>query len=300
LNRLSSCHEIAFAPLVLFALAACSSDHAPASPRADGGPLDTSDASKAPPGLTLAWRIVETGAIGSAMDAGAGVQSTRDLPGIPGVKVCVYQHDEIPCVTSEADGKLVLRGLPKTTDLILTTEKDGYVKTLRAIETASTPMDGIAEPMVTSKTSTARPSVGVPVDDTKGAISFFALSLESDGGLVLPEGVKVTLSPGTADGPFFTRPNNTFDKVATATVGGVGLFLNVDPGNYELTFDYPSANCRPVSSPFGAFGFPSPPTSVKFPVLSGYVTDQMGVLCTPKSVLVEDAPVTDASSSGDH
>jgi hypothetical protein len=244
----------------------------------------------APPGLSLTWRIVESGAVGVPADAGlSGTVSVASLPGIAGVRVCAYQKPEIPCATSDADGVFVVRGLSSVQHVVLTTEKSGYVKTIRPIETASTDMDNTAAPLVTSKVDAPRPDLGIPYDATKGAVSFFALAVLSDGGLGLPSGVGVTLAPKTAEGPFFTTRDNAFDRSAQTTVGGLGFYFNVTPGDYELTFEDAVANCAPISFPLGAWGFPAPPTSVRFPVLAGYVTDQVGVLCTQKSVLGPDA-----------
>jgi hypothetical protein len=200
------------------------------------------------------------------------------------VRVCAYQKPEIPCTTSDADGIFVVRGLPSVQHVVLITQKSGYVRTLRAIETASTDMDNTAAPLVTSKSDGPRPDLGIAYDDSKGAVSFFAHAALSDGGLGLPSGVAVTLAPKTAEGPFFTTRDNTFDQSAKSTVGGLGFYFNVTPGDYELTFEDPAADCSPLSYPLGAWGYPAPPTSVRFPVLSGYVTDQVGVLCTQKSV----------------
>jgi hypothetical protein len=297
--RLSNSFAKIFVSFAVASVAGCTSDRAAQSGHeresTDAGPVDSG---KVLSGLSLRWRIVDSGAVGSAQDAGAGqAPSATSLPGIPGVRVCVYQHAEIPCATSDSDGKFTLLGLPRATDLVLLTEKAGYVKTLRAIETASTPMDGLSAPLITTKTDVKVPDLGGPVDVTKGAISFVAIGTGSDGGLYLPEGVSVELSPGTAKGPFFTRANNTFDIGTTSSVGGVGVFLNVDPGDYELTFEYSAADCAPVSFPFGEFGFPVSPSSVKFPVMAGYVTDQVAVLCTPKSKFFSDAGASrDASS----
>jgi len=170
-------------------------------------------------------------------------------------------------------------------DLVLTCVKDGYVSSLRPIETAATDMDNSGAPLVTAKSGSPRPDLGIAYDDANGAVSFFTLLSEDDGGLVLPLGVTVSLSPSSGDGPFFTNAENLFERSATSTVGGLGFFFNLAPGDYELTFDDPRADCAPISFPFGAFGYPAPPTSVKFPIRAGFVTDQVGVLCTPKSDL---------------
>jgi len=241
--------------------------------------------------LDLLWSVVESGPLGVALD---GPQRITDLPPLAGVEVCVDGVDGIPCATSATDGTFVLKGLPARTDLVLTTQKDGYVKTLRAIETASTDMDGTAFPLVSAKRGGPRPDFGFTYDDNLGAVSFFAVELEQDGGSALPKGIRTALSPTTAQGPFFTTDRNVFDKSAATTIGGLGFFFNVEPGDYHLAFDDRNADCAPISFPFGAFGYPAPPTSVRFPIRSGYVTDQIAVLCTQKSVIASPDAGPDA------
>ena len=263
----------------LLGAVACSTESHASAAVSDGGEAGA----HAPPGLGMTWKIVESGPVGTALDKALRPQ---DLPGLGGVEVCIDGMAAIPCATSGSDGIFVLHGLPAQTDLVLTTRKDGYVKTLRPIETASTDMDGTAFPMVTTKSGGPRPDLGFTYDDSLGAISFFAIQLESDGGVALPPDVHVSIDPKAQHGPFFTTDRNVFDKTATASIGGLGFFFNVEPGDYVLTFDDEKADCAPISFPFGAFGYPSPPTSVHFPVKSEYVTDQVAVLCTDKSVLV--------------
>jgi hypothetical protein len=277
---------------VQLAAVACSSSKEKVGTPTDG--VRDAAPTTAPTGLSLLWRIVESGPVGSLVDAGkTDPTATRNLPPVSGVRVCIDAHPEIPCATSDDEGAFTLGGLPSQTDLVLTCERDGYVHALRAIETASTDMDNTSSPIVTSKSDAPRPDLGFSFDDSMGAVTFFVLKAEADGGLALPRGVTASLSPGAGKGPFFTRPNDTFDTSATSTIGGLGFFFNLPPGDYELSFDDPDADCAPISYPFGAWGYPTPPTSVRFPVRSGFVTDEVGVLCTDKSKIFSDSGTTD-------
>jgi len=64
----------------------------------------------------------------------------------------------------------------------------------------------------------------------------------------------------------------------------------VPPGNYTLTFHDSVHNCAPIDALFGGYGFPDPPTSVQFPIVAGYTTELVGVICTAKPLLVEAGP----------
>jgi hypothetical protein len=71
---------------------------------------------------------------------------------------------------------------------------------------------------------------------------------------------------------------------ATSIVNQAALYVNLDPGTYELGFEKPGHDCASLTIPFG-LGFTSSPGSVKCPVVAGYQT-MCGVLCTPSSAIV--------------
>jgi hypothetical protein len=234
--------------------------------------------------LTLKWQVVvaATPGIGPGPNADAGPM------GIPDVTVCVNGHAEIPCVMTGPDGTFSLPGLPEAADIVVTLKKDGYVPALKAIETARTDMQ-TTNPIPMFLSSDPQPDLGFPVDmQQKGAVVFFVIGpAPPDSGAPFgpDQGATVTLSPTSGNGPLY-GDNNFFDAGTMSIVGGAGEYLNVDPGDYVLTVDDANHNCSAISFPFGGWGYPLPPASVKFPVLAGYVTDQVGFLCTPKARIV--------------
>jgi hypothetical protein len=230
---------------------------------------------------------------GDSADAtSSGVPDASDGggQGIEGVEVCVYQKSSIPCVMTDKNGIFTLTGLPAFTDIVLTLKKSGYLPNLKPIETASDDMDGLSTGQAISMGGGAAPTLPLTVDWLgKGQVIFFAVTLGPTGNpseSVGDVGATVTLSPASSDGPYYLGPQNTLEPSATSIVDTAGLFFNLDPGTYEVTFHDPTKDCAPISTQFGGFGFPSPPSSVKFPILAGYLTNGIGVACTPKSVLV--------------
>jgi hypothetical protein len=237
-----------------------------------------------PPGLRLLWRVVESVAPGTRTED-AGLGATANFPPMAGVRVCVYGRHDLPCVTTHADGTFTIGGLKPLEQVSLTCEKDGYVGSLRSIEAASTDMDGTASPIVMGKKQDGDLGLGIPIETDKGAASVFVLGPVPDGGLGLSHGAKLSLSPASGMGPFFTDSHNLFDKSANTMIGGLGFYFNLDEGDYTLTVDDPNADCAPVSFPFGEFGIPQAPRSVKFKVLANFATDQLAALCTAKSAV---------------
>lgn len=299
------------------AAAACSSSSTPngATPVVDAAvdssnetPLDSGGGDEAAieasrPGLTLLWnvntaRVVpDGGASGATADGGAssdGGDASADagdaaavsstIP-VEGARVCVYQNDAIPCATSAADGTFTLRGLPVMTDIAITIVKDGYRSTLRAVETASTNMDGTGNPTTLVSVNAPDPPVPVTVDwQNKGQLTIFAIAPLADAGGTYggDPGATVSLSPMSGSGPYFLHNDGTYDLAATSFVDVPGQYVNLDPGTYEVTFTDALHNCAPISTPFGEWGYPAPPLSVKFPIVAGYTTGPIGIFCTAK------------------
>lgn len=261
---------------------------------AEAGVMDDGGTGAADTGAVAAGDGGVDGASNGSPDAG-GPTGSPDAGGsgtqpVAGLRVCVYRDPTIPCVMSDSAGKFTLPGLPMMSDVVVSMTKTGYLPVLLPIETGSTDMDGSAVgpfPMTASATSSAS-SVPTTVDlVAKGMLVFFAImpdngSLSSVVGAL---GTKVSLSPMNGSGPFFQTNHNAIDPAATSVVDQNGFYFNLDPGNYQLSFADPHFDCAPLSTPWG-FGFPSPPSAVKFPIVAGYETAPVGVLCTPQSVIV--------------
>jgi hypothetical protein len=227
-------------------------------------------------------RVTSQDAAEAAVDAGNTISS-------PGAR-CVYQDATIPCVMTDQGGVFTLKGLPPLTNIVISVAKDGYRSVLRPIETASTNMDGTANPIALVSNAMDDPPFPVKIDwVNQGQLTFFAIAPLPDAGLsscAHPD-ANVSISPAAGSCPFFAHDDVTWYLDAKTFVGVAGEYVNLDPGNYQLTFDDPVHACAPISTPFGQFGFPAPPTSVKFPVVAGYTTGPVGIFCTNRSVLAD-------------
>lgn len=289
-----------------------------ANPNPNPGPPREASVDAEAPGWALLWNVVtspptpEAGA-GDAGSTGAGttdasvdanvdanVDSASDggaassnVP-VPGATVCVYQRPSIPCVTTGQDGTFTLNGVPAQTDIVITIQKDGYRPVLRAVETASGNMDGTGNPTVLTPTTAASPVSSAPtavppipatIDwQNKGQVTFFAIAPLPDAGNKFggDPGATIALTPASGSGPYFFHDDGTYVPDASSLVGAAGEYVNLDPGNYVATFTDSNHTCAPISFPFAEWGYPMPPTSVKFPVLAGYITGPIGIFCTAK------------------
>jgi hypothetical protein len=255
----------------------------------DGGSAAAVDAGSDAP--SDADSDVATGSEPAPPDAGAG-----GYQNLAGVSVCVYQNAAIPCVTTDANGIFTISGLPAVSNMALTFHRDGYVPVLTAIATPNTDIDGLSgagSPLLMTS-STVPSKTPVPVDiATKGVVTVIAIIPGSSGrptDSTGDVGAKISLSPMTGNGPYFLDQTNTaFVPSATSMVYEAAVYFNLDPGDYEITIDDPNHSCSPLSPLLGLYGYPAPPTSVKFPIVAGYGTSAVGFYCTAKSVIVSTA-----------
>jgi len=234
-------------------------------------------------GVNLSWRVV------------AQSTPTAVYPGIEGAKVCVDAQPEIGCATTDAHGNFTLKDLPKSTELVLTVEKDGYIPSLKPIETADR-FTLVPQPVVMFKAADLPTDLGFAIDTQgSGIVDFFVLVFQGDN-QTNPNplaGVHVALSPTTGKDPVYFREPGVFDPAlkATDSFGGTaglgnltsGHFFNVPPGEYTVTFTAPAGyTCASLTSPVPAWGFPVPGQSaVRVPVRAGYNTANIGMHCQP-------------------
>ncbi len=229
-----------------------------------------------------------------------------------GVRVCVYQNDSIPCVTSAADGTFVFPRVPIRTNLVITLEKTGFVPLVLSIQTASTPMDESTGALylfpISTEVAWTHPVPGLTTDwQTKGQIAEIAygltggapgatLSMNTQADGATPSGVGPIYTEATTDNgnPGFSKSgiDNRYSASDMAFLPSpaetsFASFFNVDPGTYTLTTTDTMADCEPVLTPFAPYGFPLPaaPHSVQVVVLKGYLSE-LASMCTPLSKIV--------------
>ncbi len=210
-------------------------------------------------------------------------------PVIPGVKVCVYEHPEVPCVTSDDGGAFSIGGVPMHSETGLTFVKEGYRSSLHpvATEDADIAMPDWAGGVLLRDEAAAGLFRGrAPFDPSRGAVT---LSTVQPGarfyGLfdwVL--GVGVSVSPAGGTGPIYLDTAEQPLASATETSGGIVIWADLDPGMYVATFDAAQGSCSSlpndsVSTP-AIYGYPgTAPNAVRFPVATGFTTSPVTVWC---------------------
>lgn len=194
---------------------------------------------------------------------------------VEGVRVCIEGHPEIACATTNAMGTYRLENVPTSADLLLDFTKEGYAPAMRSIHTPAVrdmALFGFAYgdddfvsffEMVLELT--LDPAMGIVVFEATEA-TVVALS---HNGL---EHVTAVLDPTSGVGPNYATaqylPSATLTETSSA---GWGFFVNVEPGEYEVTFQHPERVC----SAHPELGWAAPEGSgatTRVRVSAGYVT----------------------------
>lgn len=202
---------------------------------------------------------------------------------VEGVEVCVDGHAEVACAMTNAMGAYRLEGVPPATDLLLTFDKDGYLPAQRTVHTPAVrdmALFGFAfgDDDYVAFFETA---LDLTLDPNLGILTFEATEASvvavTHAGL---EHVTASIDPASGDGPGYADamqfPAGTLTETSRS---GWGYFVNVEPGEYLVTFTHPDRPC--VAHP--ELGWPAPDGSTattRVTVAAGHVT-YTTALCAP-------------------
>jgi hypothetical protein len=254
--------------LAFFALlSACGNSNSAAPPTPTDSAIDTA--------ADTATKCAKVG--GETYDGA----SDAGLP-LVGVKVCVYQHPEIPCLISSdkndagtGGGLFLFDCLPPNVNLALTFEKDGYVKILSPVAPApagETTLHGVTLPTV-AKATLAATAMKTTYPTPAGKNIVIGTLFDGSGGTVTGGVVSLSTSATTwyTDGTT-GLPDGTLKATSK---NGQYLFVDTAPGEVDVTATAAGKPCVP------RFGWPSAKAgTMTIPVADGFVTDCF-FACTP-------------------
>lgn len=190
---------------------------------------------------------------------------------VSGAEVCV--EDTSNCGTTDADGQVVLT-LPANSEVTLTAIAEGYSSVLSPQITTDVDATEIRTALLTESVTellagvlgTQYPFEGV------GAIALSVLTAPTtanDNGI---PGVTCDLA---TEATYYLDENGfpSFDLAATTRPDGVCGYVELAPGEYEVTLGGTASNCTPISAWPG-----SSADSIRLPVRAGFFT-QAFVVC---------------------
>lgn len=190
---------------------------------------------------------------------------------VSGAEVCVA--DTSNCGTTDANG-LVELTLPANSEVTLTVTADGYSPVLSPQLTPDVDSTEIRTALLTESVTMLLAGVlGTPYPfEDVGAIAISALTAPitaSDNGI---PGVTCVLGN---EATYYLDENGfpSFDLTATTRPDGVCGYVEMAPGEYEISLGGTASNCAPISAWPG-----SGPDSIRLPVRAGFFT-QAFVAC---------------------
>jgi hypothetical protein len=247
----------------------------------------------------------------------AGFEAVRPLGG---VTVCVakrrphgasfdaFVDTKGPCITTgnsadAAAGKVVLPGVPGTSELVITAAKEGYTPAAFAVTTDAWDMDvtavtGMEDAGFFALTPSGDGSALVPDSVTQvpdlGSLTVSTYDIEASSGYfaaaTLGDAV-ISIDPAKGDGPFYTLGGKWIPGSSKTVAGGIptsssgvfpsiisiisgATFVNLPEGEYVVTVAQPNAFC---GNPFGrasnaVYGYVASSGTLRAPVLAGHST----------------------------
>ena len=181
---------------------------------------------------------------------GTVTHGTTSMP-MPNVEVCLQTTSQ--CTSTDETGRYALTDMPANRNVVISVFREGFVRLLLPVQTPNTDHAVNVASLLPNALQNAQSSLlGVEAIADTGSIAFSISNGINGDGINVP-GVRVRLSPTSGDGPFYLRGGlPTSDLVSTSENGG-GLWVNIQPGDYMLSFQDLPNNCTTL---FG-FGVPA-------------------------------------------
>lgn len=188
---------------------------------------------------------------------------------LEGVEVCFDEPADIDCLQTDADGE-GSADLPINSDLKVRLTKTGYPEVLTHGNTEEVDLVGAQVGILSEEAADAALTLlGLTRDATKGHVLFVAatnVTLQSK-----VAGVTADLTATTGTQFYATTAGLPDTGLDATTTAGAGAIVNIDPGDYEMTFTHDTATCVdgyawPTSSQ------PESGITVEVPVEAGVIT----------------------------
>jgi hypothetical protein len=190
------------------------------------------------------------------------------------VTVCVFEHPELPCATSDSAAHFSI-GLARDAETGITLVRVGYASVLFPLETAETDISGyeLGIPSAASRT-TLYAAFGATFPDSTNGLVMFEGTLEGQNELGLV-GVTGALNPASGTGPFYVDASGNAAPSATSTSTYSEIFFaGVAPSTYVGQLSPTTMSC------YENFGGWTTQTidGIRFPVAAGFET-HVGLDC---------------------
>ena len=213
------------------------------------------------------------------------VPGVFDGDGLEGVEVCVEPASPPSCFTTDDEGHATLRGLPPAKEVLIVYRKEGYRPVLLPFRAPRFSSDaGFEIRMFGVDMELPYPDAAPKQDwETLGEVAFGRFN--QSGGFGLPPQAFATLEPSSGEGPYLV--NQAEDHAVPAPSDEqtqYGVYLNVEPGDYELVYNDASGRCEWYPGPQAGWQAKSGrKNAARTVVRAGHITWPAAVFCADVS-----------------
>ena len=206
---------------------------------------------------TALFTLIGCSGSSGPLTSASGLVNELGSGGLEGVQVCPVGSSPDECVLTNENGIYTLSQLESETDLSLTVSKSGYIGGALSFTTGLEPIEVPVVSMAGEVVMQLQNGIlDVETIENTGQIAFSISNGINGDGLNVPN-IKTQLEPASGSGPFYANDNGLPNVDLTETSGnGGGVYVNVSPGIYSLTFLNIPPNCTPMLG-WGPVGNPS-------------------------------------------
>lgn len=215
----------------------------------------------------------DTGSTGdtSGITLSGTVTNLASGDAVEGVSVCVHEHPDIDCTTTNAQGVYALDDVPVGEGAIVFEGGGVFPGLFHGI----TPdMNETLNYFAINHLAAAllAAALGEEIDPALGHVGVWVVDANGD---PLPH-VSFEMTPASGAGPGYITPESSIDPQLTETteVGFAG-WVNVDPGAVQITASHPTLDCTPHAAAIVG----DEPDAIRMDVTAGYLGTTFPFVC---------------------
>jgi hypothetical protein len=189
---------------------------------------------------------------------------------MPDVDVCFLENTSCDVSDRMGDGELVG---PPDTNLTIDISGGGSFPTRYPVRFPDTGLEAFIATLTQTDVGLLFLALGYDEIPPEGTVAVLALDENGDG---LP-GATIGIEPAVTLAPVYFASDGTPDAMLTATEAGLGVFIEVPAGDYEVWVDHPAYDCP--ASPYAWPGTTANRSAMT--VADGIVTINFVFECNP-------------------
>ncbi len=169
--------------------------------------------------------------------------------GLEDVQVCVEESSEA-CTVTDSHGDFIVAGLPQAADVSVRVQREGFYPTLLLHHSTDSEPAWDKKLLTDGMMQTIANRTDEALQPGRGHFSFMVHQAHfSQGQVQQTAGISISIEPETDQPAYYLNSLQLPDRDLDATVGsGGGGLLNLEPGDYQVTFHGANGPCSRIIS----------------------------------------------------